>query len=68
MSYMNYTAFEEALQKSAEAAAPARSRWRLPLRARADMIVGIPSPTSNVFLRGKMAALAWSCPRICGQG
>jgi len=30
MSYMNYAAFEEALQKSAEAAAPAPSRWRLP--------------------------------------
>lgn len=30
MSYMNYTAFEEALQKTAEAAAPAPSRWRLP--------------------------------------
>ena len=68
MSYMNYAAFEEALQKSAEASAPAPSRWqlprwlvdsefdarmererifretsdeRLPLRARAGMIVGL---------------------------
>jgi len=30
MSYMNYAGFEEALQKSAKAAAPAPSRWRLP--------------------------------------